>query len=415
MPWYLLLISFVMLALGVAALVYYAVVRARVVKTIRTLPTLRAGLDLPEPGVGWPSVCVVVPAHNEQENIEGHAESLLLQDYPGELRLVWALDRCTDETRARLEAVIAAAPPDAPPCEIVEIDACPDDWAGKVHAAHAGVTRSAGARGAERLLFADADTWFESGAVRAAVAMQERRDVDLLSLLCTLTHQQAFEIRVQPAAGLELVRRFPLDRVNDPEKGLRFANGQFMLFRREAYDAVGGHEAVHDALLEDLQFARLLRHHTNDRRVGVLMADGVVRCRMYASWEEFRRGWKRIYTESAHRKVRDLKRSAWRLRLTGTILPFISLPVAGWGLGVLLAAGDVPLGAALIAVGALGRFMFLSAIGLVYALQHAPRAAARWYPMGAWRVSTILLEAAHDLEEGTPTQWGGRAYTRKAM
>ena len=415
MPWYLVAISFVMLALGASSAVYYGVVRARAKKTLRTLPTLRDGLSMPEPAGGWPSVCVVVPAHNEEGNIAGHAESLLLQDYPGDLRIVWALDRCTDATLERLREVIDQAPEGASHVEIVQIEHCPDDWAGKVHAVHSGVVGSEGARYADRLLFADADTWFESGAIRAAVAMQDARDVDLLSLLCTLTHRESFEVRVQPAAGLELVRRFPLDRVNDPERGLRFANGQFMLFRREAYDAIGGHEAGKDALLEDLQFARLMRHHTHERSVGVLLANGVVMCKMYNTYEEFRRGWKRIYTESAHRKVKDLKRSAYRLRLTGSVLPLLTLPVAGWGFGVLLAAGDVPLGAALIGVGVIGRFLFLSGMGLVYAMQHAPRQAVRWYPMGAWRVSSILLEAARDLEEGEPTKWGGREYTREAM
>lgn len=415
MPWYLLIPSFVLLLLGSACVVYYSVVRARVVKVMRTLPTLRDGLDLPEPEGGWPSVCVVVPAHNEEGNIEGHAESLLLQSYPGELRLVWALDRCTDETRARLDAIIAGAPPDAPASEVVEIERCPDDWAGKVYAVHSGVTRSEGAKSAELLLFADADTWFEPEAIRAAVATLHDRGLDLLSLLCTLTHDRAFEQRAQPAAGFELVRRFPLDRVNDPRKGLRFANGQFLLFQREAYDAIGGHEAVKDALLEDLQFARLMRHHTHDRPIGVLMADAVVRCRMYNSWEEFRRGWKRIYTEAAHRKVKDLKRAAWRLRLTGTVLPFAPFMCAGWGMGALLLSKDVPIGAAMIVVGVLGRIVFLSAMSLVYRVQHAPTFAVRWFPTGAWRVGSILIEAAHDLEEGTPTQWGGRRYAREAM
>ena len=415
MPWFLLIPTYLLLAITSISLVYYSVVRARAVKTARTLPTLRDGLELPEPAGGWPTVCIVVPAHNEEGNIAGHAESLLRQEYLGDLRLVWALDRCTDRTRERLDEAIASAPVGAPVSEIVEVEHCPDDWAGKVHAVHAGVRRSEGARHAERLLFADADTWFESGAVRAAVAMQDQRNVDMLSLLCTLTHDKGFELRAQPAAGLELVRQFPLDRVNDPSKGLRFANGQFMLFDREAYDAIGGHEAVKDALLEDLQFARLMRHPSHDMTLGVLMAGGVVRCRMYETWEEFRRGWKRIYTEAAHRRVRALTRDGWRLRFVGTALPFLPFACMGWGFSVFAGKTDIALGVTMLVVGALARFIFLSAMGIVYAMQHTPRSAIRWYPMGAWRVGGIMLEAARDLREGTPTQWGGKAYAREAM
>ena len=32
--------------------------------------------------------------------------------------------------------------------------------------------------------------------------------------------------------------------------------------------------------------------------------------------------------------------------------------------------------------------------------------------IGAWVVADILMEAARDLETGTPTVWGGKAYAR---
>ena len=414
-PWFMLIPSFALLALGAACLVYYSVVRARVARSMRTLPTLSAGVERDAPRAGWPSVCVVVPAHNEEEHIVGHAASLLAQEYPGELHIVWALDRCTDDTERLLRATIDEhLNASAVSVEVITIDACPDDWSGKVHAVHTGLTRSDHAPRADLLLFTDADTWFDPRALRAAVALRDERNVDMLSLLCTLTHDQPFELRAQPAAGFELVRRFPLDRVNDPKRGLRFANGQFMLFTREAYDAVGGHEAVKDALLEDLALARRMRHHTIDRTIGVLMADGLVRCRMYADWDEFRRGWKRIYTEAAHRDVKALTKWAWRARLLGAVLPFAPIACAGWGLAALIVSRDVPLGVSMLVVGGLGRVVYRSAMGLVYTLQHAPAWAVAWYPTGAWRVGSILLEAARDLKEGTPTTWGGRDYAREA-
>jgi hypothetical protein len=62
-----------------------------------------------------------------------------------------ALDRCTDDTAALARVEIG----DDARFELVEVDFCPPDWAGKVHAVHAGVTRSARADAAY-LLFADA-------------------------------------------------------------------------------------------------------------------------------------------------------------------------------------------------------------------------------------------------------------------
>jgi cellulose synthase/poly-beta-1,6-N-acetylglucosamine synthase-like glycosyltransferase len=181
----------------------------------------------------------VVPAHNESRVIAACVRSLRTETYP-QLRVVFALDRCTDDTAALVRAGIAGDGR----FEIVEIDACPDDWAGKVHAAHTGVTRSRGAQGADYLLFADADTVFEPGCIAASLALMRQRKLDLLSLLSTLTHDMWFERVVQTAAAFELMRQYPPIRANGLKKRRAFANGQFMLFTRDTYDAVGGHAAV---------------------------------------------------------------------------------------------------------------------------------------------------------------------------
>jgi chlorobactene glucosyltransferase len=36
------------------------------------------------------------------------------------------------------------------------------------------------------------------------------------------------------------------------------ANGQFLLFRRESYNRIGGHEAVRDRMAEDVALARAI-------------------------------------------------------------------------------------------------------------------------------------------------------------
>ena len=277
----------------VAVILIWGLIGHRVQRTQRIIPTLRFGQTLAAADPPAGRVCVVVPAYNEARVIAGLVASLRAETY-GQARYVLALDRCTDDTAALARVAIGRDER----FEIVEIDACPSDWAGKVHAVHAGVTRSRGAADADFLLFADADTLFSPGCIASALALMRERKLDLLSLLSTLTHDTWFERVVQTAAALELMRHFPLTRVNGVDGRRRaFANGQFMLFRRAVYDAIGGHEAVKDALLEDLALAR--RVDDGARRLGVFFADGLFHCRMYADWPQFRRGWKRIYTEAA--------------------------------------------------------------------------------------------------------------------
>ena len=181
----------------VATLLLWGLIWIRLEHTIRIVPTLRFGQTLAAADPPTGRVCVVVPAYNEARVIAGLVRSLRDETYP-QARFVLALDRCTDDTAALARAEIAGDER----FEIVEIDACPSDWAGKVHAVHAGVTRSRGAADAEYLLFADADTLFAPGCIASALALMRQRKLDLLSLLSTLTHDTWFERVVQIGDGL---------------------------------------------------------------------------------------------------------------------------------------------------------------------------------------------------------------------
>ena len=308
----------------VATLLLWGVIWIRLEQTMRTVPTLRLGETLAAADPPTGRVCVVVPAYNESRVIAGLVRSLRNETYP-DARFVLALDRCTDDTAALARAEIAGDDR----FEIVEIDSCPDGWVGKVHALHAGVTRSRATADAEFLLFADADTLFSPGCIAAALALLRERRLDLLSLLSTLTHDTWFERVVQTTAALELMRRFPLTLANAERDRRAFANGQFLLFRRDAYEAIGGHAAVKDVVFEDVNLARLV--DAAKRRLGVFMADGLLHCRMYADWAQFRRGWKRIFTEAAKRKARRLTLWSWQIRLLGTLFPLCTLVALAFG------------------------------------------------------------------------------------
>ena len=195
--------------------------------------------------------------------------------------------------------------------------------------------------------------------------MMRHRKLDLLSLLSTLSHDAWFERVVQTAAVFELLRQYPLTRANARGDRRAFANGQFMLFTRDAYRAIGGHASVKHALLEDLALARLIEEQ--GRKAGVFLAAGLFHCRMYSTWAEFRRGWKRIYTEAADRDARRLGHSALRARWLGTLV----------------------------------RIAMLS---------QAPLWIVPLHIVGAWLIAGVLNEAVTDIRSHAPTRWGGREY-----
>jgi hypothetical protein len=401
---------FVVLTVAAVAVgLYWGVVWFRVRQTARKLPTGMDGVAIAEAGAEPDeAVLVVVPAHNEVGSIGALIRSLREQDHQ-RFHVVLALDRCTDGTVAVARREIAGDTR----FEILEVEHCPEGWAGKVHAVYAGVERTRFLAEADRILFTDADCVLHPACLRATSALARERGLDLLSLLSEYPAEKWYEHFVQPVAGFELMRQYPLLRANRSDDRQRpFANGQFMLFDARFYRAMGGHEPVRAELLEDLALAREVKRRGG--RAGAFMGGGVVRCRMYETWDEFRRGWRRIMMEAAQRQSSRLRNIGWRARTLGTILPVtvLVLGIATAGLG--LARGGEPgwtVTAAAMTVVSLG--VFLLGTGLICRIARVSVLAPLMVPVSSWLVSRILIEAASELESGRPTVWGGKAYHRE--
>lgn len=394
-------VMLVLMGLAMVCMLYWLAVAFQIRRTARLLPTARDGIAIAEQEPPTQRVCVVVPCHNEAGNIATLIASLKEQDYD-RLRVVLALDRCSDDTAGVARRAIG----DDARFEIIEITQCPDEWAGKVHAAHTGYERSEHARNADVLIFTDADTQMDPACVRACIAVMRDRGLDFLSLLSTLNSESWFERFVQPITAFELARQYPLLRVNRSDERQRaFANGQFMMFDSEIYRKIGGHESVRDAILEDIAFARRIMYQKH--RGGLLMADRMLNCRMYDSWPEYTRGWKRIYTESANREIKRLRRYALRVPFVTMVLPATS------GLLVVFALlrGPDPLP---LIIGLLALASWLLGLSILYRMSHAPLRDLPLSCVGGLLTGRIFWEAANDLSRGTPTTWGGRSYVRKA-
>jgi len=384
---------------GAAVAAYWAVFVYRVVRARMTVPGVSEGLRTAAAESGdLPRVSVIVPAHNEEAVIADCARRLAEQDYPN-LECVFALDRCTDMTRARLEAFVAGDPRFI----IVEVGECPPDWAGKCNAAHHGAKHASG----EWLLFTDADTGFDSRLVRAAVGLARGRGLDLLSLLSTLSYKTWFERVVQPVASFNLIRMYPVNRVNRPGSGRSFANGQFMLFSRSKYEEIGGHVAVRSDLLEDIAFARAVRRAGG--RLGVFFDDRMLHVRMYDSFGAFREGWKRIFIEACKRYPRRLRKNALRVAFIAVGAPSILLGTVGYA-AILAWSGFTLIGTAGIVIAAAGFAFRVFGVASACRLAGAPLASSIVYEVGSWHVASILRDAARDLETGRPVRWGGREY-----
>jgi len=408
LPGMLLLIPCVLLAL-VAAIV---VLRMRLAE--RAIPKIDEGDRLP-PASGLLSI--VIPAHNEARVIEDSVRTLRRQTRRN-LEVTYVLDRCTDRTR---ELLVAAAAGDDR-IGFVENGSCPADWAGKCNACRVGAERARG----DWILFTDADCRFEPEMLDAMLAIAESRGAALTSAVGRLTFRHRFERLLQPVAALVLFRVFPLDKANRDDDPWPFANGQFLLFRRDRYLAIGGHELVKDALLEDLFFA--WRIHRMGGRVTVVDASTQMEVAMYETPASMRSGWTRIFIESCNRIPKRLVFLGSELLLISVLLPLLAamavllgvVEFAGGAASALVAdpagsattvaSSSTPEAGLLLLAGLASLAMALGAVMLVHARQRAPVLWAFAHPLAAARVAWWLLDGARMLRRRVPIRWGGREY-----
>jgi glycosyltransferase involved in cell wall biosynthesis len=170
---------------------------------------------------------------------------------------------------------------------VIDAGAPPSGWVGKNHAVSLGADQA----NSPWLLFTDADAVLLEGAIAKAIALATEKDAALISFSPEQELRSWYERVLIPFVYLRLLQRFSFDEVNDPSSKAAAANGQFLLIQREAYDAVGGHAAIHGSVLEDVALARRVK--SAGLRIWFASGLGVVRVRMYRSFSAMWEGWKK--------------------------------------------------------------------------------------------------------------------------
>jgi len=231
---------------------------------------------------------VVVPARDEAEVIEACVRAVLAQD-DALTGVVVVNDGSSDGTGPSLDALARShprlelihTPPEAP---------LPDGWLGKPWACQRGAERAL-ERGADHLLFIDADVTLAPGALKAALGYRETHDLGLLSVMGSLELRSFWERAVQPAVVGLILAGNDLDKVNDPERRppRPLANGQFLLFTAQAWRDIGGHHAVKQAIIDDVGLATA--HCERGGGYHLLFGPRLFSCRMYAGLGAIWRGW----------------------------------------------------------------------------------------------------------------------------
>jgi glycosyltransferase involved in cell wall biosynthesis len=229
-----------------------------------------------ESAASRPEVSIIVPARNEEASMADCLASLVAQDGV-KFEIIVVDDHSIDRTRE-----IATS---FPGVRVVSAGPLPQGWTGKNNAVIAGATEARG----EWLLFTDADTVHVPGSLARALEEAKREHADLLSYSPEQIAVSFWEMAILPVVFAELARQYPPKKVSDPSSPIVAANGQFILVRRTAYDAIGGHAAIAGELLEDVALARAAK--SSGRKIRFRYAADAVRTRMYRNFRQLREGW----------------------------------------------------------------------------------------------------------------------------
>ncbi len=346
----------------------------RTLLNLALVPRLRRGAPSSEP-----LLSIIIPARDEAHVIERTVRAFLLSTYR-RFELMVVDDRSADGTGAIARAIAD------PRITVIDGEEPPPGWLGKPWALHQGSLRARG----ELLLFVDADIIYEPEALAAAVAWCQKSGRDMITLLPHIVMRGFWEHVAMPNLALCVFALTPAwlaNRVSLPLFAVGGGTGN--LLSREAYDSAGGHEALKDAVIDDVALARLVR-----RRGG---ATAAVRAERFVSVHMYR-GLREI--------VEGFTKNGFALfnRNYAVALVVLVVTAAGNLLPFILAAAGEPFSIATVGVITLTRLVLFAALGysLLAAIFLHPLMTVVW----VW----IVLRSMWITGVRRQLPWRGRVY-----
>lgn len=213
--------------------------------------------------------------------IRACVESLAVQAEIAEILVV------NDESKDGTAEIVRELARRLPQVRLLETKGLPEGWIGKNNAVWLGACEAKD----EWLLFTDADAVHERNSAAKALAIAAESHAAMVSFSPEQVMAAWYERSLIPYVYCRLGSRFSFADVNDPHKSAAAANGQFLMIRRDVYQAVGGHASIAGEVLEDVTLAKRVKGA--GYRIWFGSGKGIVRVRMYRSFRAMWEGWKK--------------------------------------------------------------------------------------------------------------------------
>lgn len=265
-----------------------------------------------------PRVSVLIPARDEERNIARVLGSLQQQTYKN-FEILVLDDESTDNTAK----IVKEYSENNPVIRLVPGKPLPANWTGKNWACQ---QLSELARG-EIFIFTDADNFYHPKAIENSIMWMQKYQLDLLSAFPQQITGTLMERLVVPTFDYILYSMLPLWLTyKTPFPSLAAANGQWLIFNAQTYEALGGHAAVKKEIVEDVEFSRLAKR----KGFKILTASGrdLIFARMYHNAQQVWQGFsKNAFGLTGHHTPTFL--ILLTLMFLSQVLPLITLWFSG--------------------------------------------------------------------------------------
>lgn len=269
--------------------------------------------------INKPFVSVIIPARNEEDNIEKCLLSVLTQDYSN-FEVVAVDDNSEDRTLEIMKG-IKSKQAFSEKLKVISLSAKPYGWTGKTWASQQGYMNSDG----DILLFTDADSLFESKyAIELTIRQMLLDKLDALTGVPYLPLIDFWSKVVMPVWNLysEVFDNGIAD-ANDPESKVAFVMGSFFMIRKAVFEAIGTYRSVKDEIQEDRAIGTMLKR--SQYRIKMFKVDNLVSALWSRDVSSLWHGIRRSVTSTAI-EDRSAIISHQLILFAMIILPFSLLP-----------------------------------------------------------------------------------------
>ncbi len=201
-----------------------------------------------------PLISIIVPARNEERDIEQSLARLLELDYDN-YEVIAVNDRSTDRTGEIMEGV-AGRPAARGRLRVIHHRELPAGWLGKTHAMWTATNEAKG----DWLLFTDADVQFKPDSVRRALAYGEAEKADHVVVFPLMIMKRPGEFMMIAFFQTMFVFGHRPWKVADPKSKDHMGVGAFNMIRRSTYEAVGTYAALRMEVLDDMKLGKVVKN-----------------------------------------------------------------------------------------------------------------------------------------------------------